>query len=407
MRLSSRWRCLPNLRRVLSSLAKAQTAIALGGFGIGTTEFATMGLLPQISGGLHTSIPTAGYAITLYALGVVVGAPLIAALTATMPRKRLLIALIVAFTIGNLLAALAPSMGFLLAARFISGLPHGAYFGISAVVVSAIAPPEQRGRAVAMILIGLALANVIGVPLITVLGQSLGWRSAFVLVTVTGVLTLLALHRWVPPVAAAGDASITRELGALRRPQVWFALFIGIIGFGGMFALYSYITPTMTHVTGLSESAIPWVLATFGAGMTAGLLVGGRLLDRSVMRTICAALIATAVVLASFALTASFPAPAILCVFLVGFTAQVLGPGLQVRLMDASPDAPSLAASSTHSALNLGNALGALLGGLVIAAGWGYRSTAWVGVALSLSGLAIALASIGYDRRTARRPALA
>jgi DHA1 family inner membrane transport protein len=386
---------------VPSPVAKAQFAIALGGFGIGTTEFATMGLLPQISDGLHASIPETGYAITLYALGVVIGAPLIAALSAKLPRKALLIGLMVAFTIGNALSAMAPSIGLLLVARFVSGLPHGAYFGISAVVVSAIVPPQRRGRAVAMILVGLTLANVVGVPLTTVLGQSLGWRSAFVVVAVIGALTLLALKRWVPPVAAAGDASMTRELGALRRPQVWFALVTGMIGFGGMFALYSYITPTMTNVTGLGDHAIPWVLATFGAGMTVGILLGGRLIERSVTGTICGALVASALALAGFALTASHAAPAILFVFLVGLTAQVLGPALQVRLMDASPDAPSLAASSTHSALNIGNATGAWLGGLVIAAGWGYRSTAWVGVALSLAGLVIAGLSVAYDRSAA------
>jgi DHA1 family inner membrane transport protein len=387
---------------VPSPVAKAQFAIALGGFGIGTTEFATMGLLPQISAGLDASIPETGYAITLYALGVVVGAPLIAALSAKLPRKGLLIGLMLAFTIGNALSAIAPSIGLLLVARFVSGLPHGAYFGISAVVVSAIVPPERRGRAVAMILVGLALANVVGVPLTTVLGQALGWRSAFVVVAITGVLTLFALQRWVPPVAAAGNASMTRELGALRRPQVWFALVTGMIGFGGMFALYSYISPTMTHITGLSESTIPWVLATFGAGMTSGILVGGRFIDRSVTGTIIGSLIATALALAGFALTASYAAPAILFVFLVGFNAQVLGPALQVRLMDASPDAPSLAASSTHSALNIGNATGAWLGGLVITAGWGYRSTAWVGVALSLAGLVIAVVSLAYDRSVAQ-----
>jgi DHA1 family inner membrane transport protein len=392
---------------VPSSVAKAQIALALGGFGIGTTEFATMGLLPQISSSLNASIPTTGYAITLYALGVVVGAPLIAALGAKLPRKGLLLWLMVAFTIGNALSALAPSIGLLLVARFVSGLPHGAYFGIAAVVVSSLVPPHRRGRAVAMILVGLTLANIVGVPLTTVLGQALGWRSAFVVVAVIGLATIVALQRWLPLVAADENASMARELGALRRPQVWFALVTGMIGFGGMFALYSYISPTMTHVTGLSEGAIPWVLAAFGAGMTAGILLGGRLIDRSVSGTICGALVASALALTGFALTAGHAASAIAFVFLVGLTAQVLGPALQVRLMDASPDAPSLAASSTHSALNIGNATGAWLGGLVIAAGWGYLATAWVGVGLSLAGLVVALASIAYGRVTGTHAATA
>jgi DHA1 family inner membrane transport protein len=278
--------------------------------------------------------------------------------------------------------------------RFVAGLPHGAYFGIAAVVASSLVSPERRGRAVARTMLGLTIANLVGVPLVTAAGQQVGWRSAYWAVALIGVMTALSIARWVPGIPAPHDASMAAELRAFRRPQVWFALVTGMIGFGGTFAVYSYISPTTTEVTGLSQAFVPWMLAVFGLGMTLGATFGGRFVDRSVMGTVFGAMIAMTVELALFGLTATVPVLAFAGVFLIGFTAQVLASALQVRLMDASPDAPSLASSSNHSALNVANGAGAWLGGLTIAAGWGYASTAWVGVALSLVGLGVAVLSL-------------
>ncbi|RKT55089.1 MFS transporter [Saccharothrix australiensis] len=379
--------------------AAAMSALALGGFAIGTTEFATMGLLPQVAGTFDISIPTAGHAISLYALGVVVGAPLIACLGARLPRKGLLIGLTVALAVGNGLSAAAPDEGLLMIARFVAGLPHGAYFGIAAVVAAGLVPPERRGTAVARVMIGLTLANLVGVPVATAAGQRVGWRAAYVAVALIAVATALAVARWLPRRPAPGDAGMTAELRAFRRPQVWFALVTGMVGFGGMFAVYSYVSPLTTEVAGLPGGAVPWVLAVFGLGMTLGAAVGGRFVDRSVMGTVFGALVSVTVVLAVFGLTARLPAAAVGSVFLIGFASQVLASALQVRLMDASPDAPSLASSSNHSALNVANGAGAWLGGLAIAAGWGYAATAWVGVGLSLAGLAVAGLSVLVERR--------
>ncbi|PRY38243.1 MFS transporter [Umezawaea tangerina] len=384
---------------VRRSAAPALAALALGGFGIGTTEFATMGLLPQIASTFDISIPTAGHSISLYALGVVVGAPLIAGLAAKLPRKGLLIALMLAVALGNGLSAVAPNTTLLMVSRFVAGLPHGAFFGIAAVVASGIVAPERRGTAVARVMVGLTVANLIGVPFATAAGQQIGWRSAYAAVAFVSVVTALALARWVPRIPAAHGASVGAELRAFRRPQVWFALVTGMIGFGGMFAVYSYISPTTTEVTGLGAGAVPWILAVFGLGMTSGAWLGGRFLDRSVMGTVFGTLIATTVELALFGLLATIPVASFLLLFLIGFTTTVLASALQMRLMDASPDAPSLASSSNHSALNVANGAGAWLGGLAIAAGWGYVSTAWVGVALSLAGLAIAVLSVVVERR--------
>ncbi|MFI9010864.1 MFS transporter [Actinosynnema sp. NPDC053489] len=380
----------------------AMFALALGGFGIGTTEFATMGLLPQVAATFDISIPTAGHAISLYALGVVVGAPLIAGLAAKLPRKGLLIGLTLALALGNGLSAIAPNTALLMTARFVAGLPHGAFFGIAAVVATTLVPPERRGTAVARIMVGLTVANLVGVPVATAAGQQIGWRVAYLAVTAIALVTALALAGWLPRVPAAKGASVAAELSAFRRPQVWFALLTGMIGFGGMFAVYSYISPITTEVTALSASAVPWVLAVFGLGMTIGATVGGRFVDRSVMGTVFGALVAVTVVLVVFALTATSPVMAFATVFLIGLVSQVLASALQVRLMDASPDAPSLASSSNHSALNIANGAGAWLGGLAIGAGWGYTSTAWVGVALSLAGLAVAALSVVVDHRRVR-----
>ncbi|MBB5800449.1 DHA1 family inner membrane transport protein [Saccharothrix ecbatanensis] len=377
----------------------AMFALAMGGFAIGTTEFATMGLLPQMADTFGISIPTAGHAISLYALGVVVGAPLIAGLAAKLPRKGLLIGLTIALALGNGLSAMAPNTTLLMTARFVAGLPHGAFFGIAAVVATTLVPPERRGTAVARIMVGLTLANLIGVPVVTAAGQQIGWRVAYFAVAVIALATAVAVARWLPRVPAPRDAGIGAELRAFRRPQVWFALVTGMIGFGGMFAVYSYISPLTTEVTGLSSAAVPWILAVFGLGMTIGATVGGRFVDWSVMGTVFGAMSAVTVVLVLFALTATSPVMAFGTVFLLGLVSQILASALQVRLMDASPDAPSLASSSNHSALNIANGAGAWLGGLAIGAGWGFTSTAWVGVALSLAGLAVAGLSVLVDHR--------
>jgi DHA1 family inner membrane transport protein len=363
-------------------------ALAVGGFAIGTTEFASMGVLPDIAGDLGVSIPTAGHAITAYALGVVVGAPTFAILGARLPRKGLLLALVVALTMANLASALAPTFATFELARFASGLPHGAYFGIGAVVASSLVPRERRARAVAMTMMGLTVANVVGVPLTTLLGQAAGWRSMYVTVVVIGLLTLVAVGLLVPRVVVHKDASPRRELSALRRPQVWLTLLVGAVGFGGFFAVYSYITPTLTEVSGFAKDGVPVALALFGVGMTLGTMVGGRLADWSVLKTL---------VLAHGRVTAA------ITLLVLAFTSSLSLPAITARLLDVAGDGKALASTLNHSALNVANALGAWLGGLVIAAGLGWTSPAAVGAVLSAGGLVVLAVSIGLERRDGHR----
>lgn len=366
-------------------------ALALGGFSIGTTEFTTMGLLPQIADDLQVSIPTAGHVITAYALGVVVGAPLLTTVAARMDRRTLLLVLMAAFTIGNVLSALAPTAGWLVAARFAAGLPHGAFFGVGAAMGAHVAGPGRRGQAVATMMAGLTIANVVGVPLSTVLGQAFGWRAAFVAVGALGLATLAALWRFVPGLAVAEGVSVRTEVRALRNARLWVVCAAGAIGFGGMFAVYSYVAPLLTDVTGVAEATVPLVLALFGVGMTVGTLLGGRLADRSVPRTVLLGFATTIVALVLIAVVAQWVVPGVLAIVALGVTSQVLGIALQSWLMDLSPQAPSLGAALCHSALNVGNAAGAWAGGVVIAAGLGYLAPAWVGAGLTAAGLVIAV----------------
>jgi DHA1 family inner membrane transport protein len=377
----------------------ALLALATGGFAIGTTEFVTMGLLPQIATGVGISIPTAGHVVSAYALGVVVGAPVIAALGARMGRKRLLLGLMAVFVIGNVLSAVASSYQFLLAARFLSGVPHGAFFGIGAVVGASMVPVGRRAWAVSMTMVGLPVANIIGVPLTTLMGQRLGWQAPFLAVGGLGLLTLVAVWFWVAPQPVGSDVNVRSELSALSRPQVWMALLVGMVGFGGMFATYSYITPTMTELAGFSEGAVTLVLAAYGVGMTCGTVVGGRLADRALMGSVYGGLVAVAVVLATFGWLAQTKPGALIAVFAMGFSASILVPALQTRLMDVAHEGQSLAASLNHSTLNIANALGAWLGGAVLAAGYGYEWPSRVGAALAVAGLILALISGLMDRR--------
>jgi DHA1 family inner membrane transport protein len=363
-------------------------ALALGGFGIGTTEFVAMGLLPDIASGLGISEPTAGHVVSAYAAGVVVGAPLIAVIGAKLPRKTLLIALMVAFTLGNAATVLAPNYELLIASRFLAGLPHGAYFGVAALVAAHLAGPGQRARAVSLVMMGLSVANVVGVPAASWLGMALGWRSAFVLVAVIGVVTVAAIVAWVPSLSIP-TTSVRIELGALRRKQVWLTLAVAVIGFGGVFAVYTYISTTLTDVAGLSKSLVPVALMLFGIGMVVGNFVGGLLADRALVPGIFMTVTSLAVLLAVFIVAVHNPYTALLLVFLLGAGCAAVGPGLQVRLMDVAEDAQTLAASLHHAAFNLANAFGAWIGGAVIAAGFGYTAPAAVGVALALAGVAI------------------
>ena len=381
----------------------AIVALALGGFGIGVTEFASMGLLPTIAGSLGISEPTAGHLISAYALGVVVGAPLLAVLGARVSRRALLIALMALFAAGHVAGALAPDLTTLTIARFVSGLPHGAYFGVAAVVAASLVPAARRGRAIAAVMLGLTVANIIGVPVATAIGQAWGWRAAFWLVAGLGVATMIGIRLVVPAVRRDATASMTQELTALSRLQVWLTLTAGVVGFGGIFAVYTYITSTLTESAGLSLGWVPLVLALFGVGMTLGTVIGGRLADWSVPRTIVLGMAAVAVVMVVFTVAARHPVTAAGGVFLLGFATASTMPAMQARLMDVADGAQSLAASLSHAAGNLGNALGAWLGGVVIAAGLGYTSLGWVGGALAVAGLVVMVVAFALDRTTRPR----
>ncbi|KHS53261.1 MFS transporter [Brevibacterium linens] len=366
-------------------------ALAIGAFAIGVTEFATMGLLPMIAEELGITVPQAGHAVSFYAIGVVVGAPLITTIAAHMDRKLLLLCMMGLFALGNLASMLAPTAGLFNIARFVSGLPHGAYLGIGAVVAASLVPVNRRGRAMSRVMLGLTIANIFGVPFAAALGNMLGWRSAYALVAALGVLTVIMVAIAVPRVSVgAGEVPSARgEIKALGRVQIILTLVAGSVGFGGMFAVYAYITPTMTDVAGVPEVAIPWVLAVYGLGMTAGSLIAGPLVDKSIERSATGGMILSALVLAAFGAFTHIAAIAIIALFLIGISGSMITTALQMRLFRESHDAPSLSAAMNHAAFNLANALGAWLGGIVITAGLGYRAPAWVGVGLCLAGLIV------------------
>lgn len=385
----------------------ALLSLAIGSFGIGMTEFVVMGLLPNIASDLlpaqsaassPDAIAHAGWLISLYALGVVIGAPTIAGSVARFPRRRVMLLLALALTVFNALTVLMPTFELVAASRLLAGLPHGAYFGIGALVAADVLGPGKRARGVAFVLTGLTLANVVGVPLGTYLGQQVGWRAAFMVVTGIFALATVAIAIFVPPHPGEPGRTLRAELGVFRIGQVWFALGVGAIGFGGFFAVYSYIAPLVTDVAGSPQWVVPIILVLMGLGMTIGNLVGGHLADVNLRRTLVGGLLALAVVLALLALTAHWIGALAFFVFATGFVSAVLSPTIQTRLMDVAQDNQSIAAALNHSALNVGNSLGAALGGIVIAIGWGFLAPAWVGVVLALAGLGIAIVSLRLER---------
>ena len=378
----------------------ALLALAVGAFGIGTTEFVMMGLLPDVANDLNVSLPTAGHLVSAYALGVVIGAPLLAALTARMSRRTVLIGLMALFVVGNALSALAPGNDSLLAARFLSGLPHGAFFGVGAVVATNLVAPERKARSVSLMFLGLTVANIAGVPVATLMGQHLGWRATFLGVSTIGLAAIAALALLIPHDHAQAPAvGLRRELSALRSVPVWLALGTTVAGFGALFAAYSYITPMLTDAAGYTDASVTLLLALFGVGATIGNLVGGRLADHSLRGTLFGGLVSLGAVLALFPLLMVSQWSAALAVVLLGAAAFITGSPLQLMVMEKASAAPSLASSANQAAFNLANAGGAWIGGLALAAGFGVTSPALAGAALAVLGLGVAGVAYAVDLR--------
>ncbi|MFI6941589.1 MFS transporter [Streptomyces sp. NPDC050418] len=380
----------------------ALLALAIGAFGIGTTEFVIMGLLPEVAADFDVSIPLAGYLVTGYALGVVLGAPLMTALGTKVSRKRMLMLLMGLFIVGNVLSALAPAFGVMLIGRVVASLAHGAFFGIGSVVAAELVAPEKKAGAIAMMFTGLTVANVVGVPLGTLVGQSVGWRVTFGIVAALGVVGLLGVAKLVPDLPKPEGVRLRHELAAFRNVQVLLAMAMTVLGFGGVFAAITYITPMMTEVAGYADSSVTWLLVLFGLGMVGGNLIGGKFADRALMPMLYVSLGALAVVLGLFTLTAHNKVAAAVSIVLVGALGFATVPPLQKRVLDQAAGAPTLASAVNIGAFNLGNALAAWLGGVVIAAGLGYTAPNWVGALLAASALVLAFVSAALERR---RPA--
>ncbi|MFG2718691.1 MFS transporter [Streptomyces sp. NPDC048416] len=378
----------------------ALLALAMGAFGIGTTEFVIMGLLPEVAGTFDVSIPTAGYLVSGYAVGVMLGAPLMTIVGTKISRKRMLMLLMGLFIVGNVLSAVAPVFGLMLAGRVVASLAHGAFFGIGSVVAAELVAPEKKAGAIAMMFTGLTVANVVGVPIGTLIGQQVGWRATFFVVAALGVLGLLGVARLVPDMPKAEGVRLRHEMAAFRNVQVLLAMAMTVLGFGGVFAAITYITPMMTSVAGYADTSVTWLLVLFGLGMVVGNLVGGRFADRALMPMLYVSLSGLAVVLALFTVAAHDKLASAVVVFLIGALGFATVPPLQKRVLDHAAGAPTLASAVNIGAFNLGNALSAWLGGIVIAAGLGYTAPNWVGAALATGAVLLAVVSSAIERRT-------
>ncbi|MEY9952046.1 MFS transporter [Leifsonia sp. EB34] len=372
-------------------------ALALGGFGIGLTEFVIAGLLPEVAADFHVDAAAAGWLISGYALAVAVGAIGLTAAVTRLPRKTVLLGLMVLFILGNALSALATDYPAMLTGRIVAALCHGAFFGIGSVVAAGLVDPSRKARAIAIMFTGLTAANVLGVPFGTLLGQQFGWRSTFWAITVVGVLAFVGVAVLVPgeragSAAATGSAApsgLRAELRAFHSGQLWLSLVATVLGFGGMFGAFTYIAYTLTGLSGFPAAAVPWLLILFGLGLFAGNAVGGRFADRSIDRTLLVVLAVLTVILAAFALLAAQPVAAVVALVLMGAFGFATVPALQLRVLRSADAAPTLASGANIAAFNIGNALGAWLGGLTIAAGLGYASPLWVGAAMTVAALLV------------------
>ncbi|WP_336967019.1 MFS transporter [Brevundimonas aurantiaca] len=366
-------------------------ALAAGAFGIGVTEFAPMGLLPVIATDLGVSIPTAGLLISAYALGVMLGAPLMTLTTGRMPRRALLIGLAAVFTVGNLLSAISTDYSMLLVARVITSLNHGAFFGVGSIVAAGLVPPNRQAGAVAAMFMGLTIANVVGVPLATWAGDALGWRASFWGIAAIGVGVMAALRLTLPNLPAPTGGNIAAELRVLSRGSVLAALALTVIGSSAMFTVFTYIAPILREQTHASLGFVTAMLVTYGLGLTLGNWLGGKFADKSVDRTLIVTLASLSAILVAFAVAMPFAVPTSILVFLWGIASFALVPPLQVRVMGAAGDAPNLASAMNIGAFNLGNAIGAAVGGAVIAGGLGYPAVSLAGAVASGLGLLLVL----------------
>ncbi|MFJ9902672.1 MFS transporter [Streptomyces sp. NPDC101152] len=367
-------------------------ALALGGFGIGLTEFGIVGLLPEVADDFGVSESVAGYLVSVYALSVAVGALALTAAISRFDRKKVLVGLMTLFIAGNLISAIAPSYGLLMTGRVVAALCHGAFFSVGAVVASDMVAENKKGGAIALMFGGLTAANVLGVPLGTFLGQQLGWRSTFWAITVIGVVALIGIQILVPRTAAAARTDLRAELAVFRRGQVWVSILLSILAFGGVIGGYTYIAFTLTHVSGFATGTVPWLLVLFGAGTFIGNFVGGKAADKSLNAALTGIMAVLAVVMGVFALTAENKVATLISLLLMGTIGLSSAPGLQVRTMKYADDAPTMASGANIAAFNIGNALGAWLGGLALAAGYGFVSPLWVGAGLALAGLVVVAA---------------
>ena len=374
-------------------------ALAVASFGIGTTEFVIMGLLPDVANSLAVTIPQAGMLVTGYALAVTAGSPVLAIATAKLPRRATLIGLMGLFILGNLLCALSPTYWLLMGARVVTALSHGAFFGIGSVVATQVVPRHQRAQAIALMFAGLTLANVLGVPFGTFLGQALGWRATFWAVTGIGVLAVAALALWVPHVPAEKGANLLGEFRALRRTQVLFAMAISTLCSVSLFSVFTYITPLLEQVTGISAHGVSFVLLLFGVGLTVGNLIGGKLADWRLMPAVMGLFAALTVVLLVFYQTSVSLLPAIVTMVVWGAVTFALVSPLQMRVVDEAIEAPNLAATLNQGAFNLGNASGAWFGGLAVSAGYAYRALPLLGAVMALLGLGLTVLSYGLERQ--------
>ncbi|MFJ8503562.1 MFS transporter [Streptomyces avermitilis] len=378
----------------------ALLALAIGAFGIGTTEFVIMGVLPQVAHDFSVTIPTAGWLVSGYALGVVVGAPLLTALGTKVSRKKMLMFLMALFVVGNALSAFAPSFGVMLIGRVVASLAHGAFFGIGSVVAADLVAPEKKASAISLMFMGLTIANIVGVPLGTYIGQAAGWRVTFTIVAALGIVGFLGVAKLVPEMGRPKTENVRTEFAAFRNVQVWLAMAMTVLGYGGVFAAITYISPMMTEVAGYTEGAVTWLLVLFGIGMFLGNLLGGKFADRALMPMLFTTLAALTAALLLFTATAHNKVLAAITLSLIGALGFATVPPLQKWVLDQASAAPTLASAANIGAFNLGNALAAWLGGIVIAAGLGYTSPNWVGALLSGTALLLAFLAAYLDRRT-------